>query len=417
MNVAMIITGSTICLILFTMRFEKIEWIDIGCLSYLSALSVIQSRTAAYMIVSLFISFFIYQLFNPFQDKKTKIKIRYLLIHYFLFGITTAGILLMFFHHFFIHALTYDIKTAYVAYSLGSSYWLKVIAPFKQLGIFFVIVWLLNIYVAINSKTIRPLILFFVTWILIAVCMISRIQYMGIQHMYLIMIPTISLLMIPLCFFQGQNFKFLSYTVAFLLIFSFIQSYTGLISGNLCITYHPPMRYDMNTIGKMIDDLNSLPSDKKIYILASSGEYNQNTFDKFYFPKENRAVKNLLNTNDVDLRDGFPLQFLDADYVVVMNPVQTHLLPQDQFVVTGLAKMFLEESPISNKYRKINTYYFYHDKYHPGAKPTTAYLYEKILPLNLEDINYLEKMYTDKYPNSPDLFENRFEQYKQTKFR
>ena len=163
-----------------------------------------------------------------------------------------------------------------------------------------------------------------------------------------------------------------------------------------------------------VSDLNNLPSDKKIFLLASSGEYNSTSLKKIYVPEKHDALPNLLNTVDVDLRDGFSTEFFDADFIVIFDPIQTHLLPESQTVVVKPAEIILNPSPIAEHFKLIREY-----KFTPGVgkyPEVIAKVFEKISAFEKSDIDFVENIFTELYPDKNDLFKNRFEKYKQDNF-
>ena len=85
-----------------------------------------------------------------------------------------------------------------------------------------------------------------------------------------------------------------------------------------------PVRHDIEDLKKFLNELNELTTrtNKRVYFLASSGEYNSAVLNGIYLPEKHNALQNLIGTRDIDLRDGFPIDFFDADYVVVTDPIQ-----------------------------------------------------------------------------------------------
>ena len=156
-------------------------------------------------------------------------------------------------------------------------------------------------------------------------------------------------------------------------------------------------------------------TDKKIYLLASSVLYNYTAIGKIFIPEKHNAMPNLLGTADIDLRDGFPTSFFDADYVIVTEPIQTHLLPKDQSVVVKLAELILNPLTSSTNFKQVKEYTFYPEA--EGISSLTFKVYEKISPFDKSDIDYVEKIFVELYPDNDDLFKNRFEKYKQEKFK
>ena len=96
-----------------------------------------------------------------------------------------------------------------------------------------------------------------------------------------------------------------------------------------------PVRHDIEDLKKFLNELNELTTrtDKRVYFLASSGEYNSAVLNDIYLP-----------------------------------------------------------STVKFK------------------------LYEKISPYEKADIDFVESFFVETYPNQPELFKNRFEEYKREHF-
>ena len=153
-------------------------------------------------------------------------------------------------------------------------------------------------------------------------------------------------------------------------------------------------------------------TEKKIYSLVDSGIYNCHTLKKLYMPENREAIPNLMDNFEIDLRDGFPIHFFYADYVIVSEPIQIHLLDKDQQIVVKLADLIDKYSPISWHFRKIKEYTF-----NAAGQPVKFKVYEKIAPFERSDIDFFEKTFVNLYPDHDNLFKDRFEQYKTTNFK
>ena len=127
-------------------------------------------------------------------------------------------------------------------------------------------------------------------------------------------------------------------------------------------------------------------------------------------PENHDALPNLFGTNDIDLRDGFPIKFFDADYVIVTEPIQTHLLPKDQAIIVKPAEWFKTFTTISRHFKFIKKYSFNAD-----GTPVTFKVYEKISSFEKADIDFAKKIFVELYPNHDELFKNRFEKYNRDK--
>ena len=176
-----------------------------------------------------------------------------------------------------------------------------------------------------------------------------------------------------------------------------------------------PVRHDIEDLKKFLNELNELTTrtDKRVYFLASSGEYNSAVLSCIYLPEKHNALQNLIGTKDIDLRDGFPIDFFDADYVVVTDPIQTHLRWQDQLTVVGLSEGVTHIQQLSRHFKQIKEYAFSYNE-----NSTVKFkLYEKISPYEKADIDFVESFFVETYPNQPELFKNRFEEYKREHFK
>ena len=136
---------------------------------------------------------------------------------------------------------------------------------------------------------------------------------------------------------------------------------------------------------------------------------------EYYLPDKDNAMPSLMNIAEVDLREGFPIHFFDADFVIVSDPLQIHLREQDQSVVVKLAEVMTNSTPISKHFKKIREYTFHPET--QGVSSVTFKVYEKISPFEKSNIDYVEKIFVELYPNQDELFKNRFEAYKQEHFK
>lgn len=117
--------------------------------------------------------------------------------------------------------------------------------------------------------------------------------------------------------------------------------------------HYPLVRHDTKTIENLMSYLNqNASSNSTIYVAASSLILNDDILkNSCYYLSFNLPVcQRVLQNSSVDLRDGFPQQFLRADYVVVGDPIQYHLRPQDQRVVGVLADEIINKNNIGNAF-------------------------------------------------------------------
>ena len=238
------------------------------------------------------------------------------------------------------------------------------------------------------------------------------------QHFYTIILP-LAIFIVMLISFVLSRKKIICAALVFVLAFNFCQAYSATfnVPSLFQFAYPMPVRHDIADLKKFVDYLNQLPkgTDKKIYILASGPFYNGHVLTKIYFPENENALPSLMNTADVDAKDGFAPHFFDADYILVTNPIQLHLQAEDQSIVVMPAKWLENPSPLSKHFKKIKEQSF--SLGGNGVASVTFELYEKISPLEKADIDFVEEFFAGKYPDKDDLFKNRFEYYKREHFK
>ena len=107
---------------------------------------------------------------------------------------------------------------------------------------------------------------------------------------------------------------------------------------------------------------------------------------------------------DVDLRDGFNTAFFDASYVVATNPVQTHLVDGTERIVETLNRLVQDpDGVIGAHYELLRTFAF--------ADGLEVYVYERVEPFSADDVAYVQGIFDEIYPEHPELFHDRFEEY------
>jgi hypothetical protein len=138
-----------------------------------------------------------------------------------------------------------------------------------------------------------------------------------------------------------------------------------------------------------------------IYILASSFSLNSSIAQEgcFLLQRPHRELsRKIASTNDVDKRDGFPVQFLTARYVVLTMPFAYHLPPQDQKVIGVLADQLVKGEGIGKSYERLK----YEFKLDDGS---SAFIYKKTQPLDPNDLKMLSDQFIEFYPNNREEFE------------
>lgn len=164
---------------------------------------------------------------------------------------------------------------------------------------------------------------------------------------------------------------------------------------------YPLVRNDMDALAHLLDRLDQLEStvEGDIYVLASSEVLNSSILHVAcqFDPKRWSLYKHILNSNDVDKRDGFPHQLLHARYLVVAKPIQYHLAAEDQRVIGVLASDVLDGRGIGASFERLP------DELELDNN-VTVYLFKKVRPLSNTDLDALSDEFGRYYPNHRDIF-------------
>lgn len=181
---------------------------------------------------------------------------------------------------------------------------------------------------------------------------------------------------------------FLNFTVAFIPSFSNNVSFFGTLFTS--DKHYPLVRNDLDVLQDILNTLRDITSQnhEPIYVLASSRIINDEIIQEaaLQFKMEDLS-RQILRSHHVDKRDGPPHHFLLAKYVIIADPVQYHLRPEDQRVIGMLATSILHQQQIGKHYRKLD-YDFGLEK---GIK---VYIYEMVTQPGdneLNALNFLKK--------------------------
>ncbi len=417
-NISILLPGTIILAMLLSLNRAELQSERLILIGVLCIFAVFQARTAAYMILGIFFGYTLYVTLTSFQERNFLFNFLMLCKKFLVIGFSALLIMSPLFFTFIRRSLSYDIGTAYSAYQLGLDFSERFFVHVGFLGLLLYAILLVGVFLSFRDKKLFACSTFFLTWIFVSVFLICRIQLMDRQHYYIMILPFAMLVATTAVVTFSKN-KYLGATLIFILTFNFFQSYLGNFGGKLSSVftagYTVPVRHDIDDLKVFVSDLNELTAsnEKKIYLLASSGLYNSATLQAVYLPERHGALQSLMGTADVDLRDGFPTRFFDADFIIVSEPIQTHLRPQDQSVVAALSEGIMHSPPLSRHFKKIKEYSFSPD----GISTVKFKLCEKISPYEKADIDFVENYFVELYPNQPELFKNRFEEYKREHFK
>ena len=168
----------------------------------------------------------------------------------------------------------------------------------------------------------------------------------------------------------------------------------------------PPVRHeDVEQRYQLVDWLDEhATSNDTVYFAVASGTLNSSIVDSVMMSRGFTTVPFGVESADVDSRDGFNTSFFDARYVVVSNPPSIHLAPEDEQVVTRISE------GIGNPRDCIGKHYRLCTSFDVGGNVVVE-VYERTSDYTVDDIGELMRHFDKAYPNSPELFHDRFVEY------
>jgi len=166
----------------------------------------------------------------------------------------------------------------------------------------------------------------------------------------------------------------------------------------------PALRTDIGEVRRLLAYLDDRTSHRPgwIYVLGCSGTLSEQTlaFANRSLGTSYSSPGLILQSANVDRRDGFPSMLLEATYVVVPDPVQINMRPEDQRVVVMPTESFLEGRDLARAYRRLPEVF----RLEVGVEVS---VFERFRPPEPEEIRELSDRLREAYPDRPDIFRPR----------
>ena len=351
-------------------------------------------------------------------------------------GAIGAGVIVIFFPGYFEMMLSSRYADAYDAYGRGS-YLVRFAQGIHYLGIASGILCAIGVVLELTQIRKRQFICFNAVHLVISLLLFLRIQSLTAHHAYILVLQFMVLIAGSLIYIGTIAVKSHKLNItrniaggfcALLVVSNFFLSLPDLSGINQKPKFFGTAAYRAKIMGQFGDIIEvrqilenvALAQNKSIYIIASSSFFNEDMIRKSYMPQN--APLNLLSVTHVDKSNGFNTDFFGADIVVVCDPVQYHLSKEGQRVITELSDIVTsEDSPLHAHYRVVDSVTLQGvdnggERQTDKERSAVCTIYERVEPFTKEDVEYVRDRFKAYYPDLPELFENRFDQYIQTHF-
>ena len=323
-------------------------------------------------------------------------------------GLFALAVIAVFFAPMAIRIMRTRYTEVYQAYDMQLSAKVMSLASiFGWINIFFAG---LGIILPLLTGHMRKYSCFCIISLIIAALTFFQVQAMGIHHIY-ILVPYVFVLVctgiIQLTWiFKNKNVKKFVYCLCFIAItsnffncyFPASRKFLSPASKLFSTAYNPHIRNDISVLNELADYLNLITdsTDKGIYLCSASGGLDYSIMESLRKPYEALPVRNLMKTCMYDLTDGFPVGFLDADFVVTIDSETSN-----QHVIKFLSDEVMNtDSPIGRHFQKM-------DKYFVLDRGVKVFIYSRESEFTREDREYMAEYFTNLYPGYKPIFADR----------
>ncbi|CAO96994.1 Conserved hypothetical protein [Erwinia tasmaniensis Et1/99] len=366
-------------------------------------------RWYVYTIVSLYLSLPVLNYFIYNNTKHSFGRVIITVKNFFAAGIVSVSLTLIFQGALIRRIIKTDYATMYSAYQSSLAYSIENL--YNHIGLYllpFFIIGLLSIFWR-KDRNGKLLVIFSTFNLIFSFLFFTRTQSPGVQHCLPFALWTLIIITFGLkVLLQLTINKVYQCSVFGIVLVSCVFiNYASLFSAN---QYQPfgqflpnkslPMHVDnFNNYVELVKTIETLTQGKdKVTILSSSSVLNDDMINTISYRK---LTGRIAYASQVDLRDGINVESLLSKYFVVADPVQTHLSPDGQRVITIPANEILSGVGIGSSFRKIGTGF----KLSSGV---TAYIYERTRPYTDKEIKNFLSLFFEHYPQWKEIYDKEF---------
>ena len=402
--------------IFFSKLIEERTYVALGGMGFLLTLLPLLRIWYAFWVVSFFIAAIIERIIFAFDKYRFDIK-KYLisLRSLFVMGSAAALLFLAVATPFARQILRTDYRDILSAYRIYDSVFLSAKLSYRYLGCFSFVLFLLGAILSLRDKKVRPFSFFLILQVIVTFIHFAQTQTPASHHYYLfiptLMIFTSFFIIRSLLFFMSLQVRIVWITICLgLALINFLYFFvpnTSRYFGKLEPLFsegrhYPLVRKDLRVLNEILNTMDLLikTPDESIYVLASSIIFNEDILRNADRARGNKLGNSILFTHHVDKRDGFPRRFLKAKYVLVAQPIQYHLRPEDQRVIGILADQIIHQKGIGSFYEKLPYQFTLDNK-------VEVYIFERQNSIEGDVLDELSNEFIRSYPDKRDLFKIR----------
>lgn len=364
-------------------------------------------RWYAFTIVTLYLTLPVLN-FLIYSKKGERVKnARNIILNFFLSGVLSVILAVLFQKNLIVRVLTTDYSVIYSAYQSQLS--TSIYNTAYGIGLYLFPIFIVGLIFSVfeKDKKAKIFVAFCLVNLLLSFYLFTRTQAPGVQHclpfsMWFLFVSIYGIYKILTAIKHSAVKTLLIVLICALsLLVNIISTVPAFKSYTKLAEIFPTRAYPLHIDNYknyvlFIQKLESLTknSKDKITVYSSSGVLN----DDMIKTMAHRGLDNSIEyTSQVDLRDGIRLEALESRYVVVVTPVQTHILASGQQVITIPANSLLKHENIGNAYTQIGNGFTL-------SKGATAYIYEKNRNFTPDEYFDFISLFSKSYPDWLDKY-------------
>ncbi len=400
---------ASIILLTIDYRFEKLEIKRLLFLAISVFCLIISRRWYSFWLVGYVCAYALYLIYYLIKTKDNKIRIN-IIKNASIFCILTIAFLVISLYPLISRIIKNDYSVSYAAWNIGG---LKkeIVLQFKKLGLLYICVMLVGVIYGLKNKNLRRLTLITIIQYVITLLAFIRIQNLGDHQSLILMMAYITLFVFGIFATEVKIFKkdFSKIglgIITFIILSNMFGAYTEKIFyGKILFqksSLKPIIREDYDTLREMADFILENCDEKNMaYINAATPLYCANTFQYYYLP--DRKLKNYIYYESaIDSVHGFPVGVLASKYIFISN-VRLEVTGAQLGHIIPYIKETIEDSELSYKFKAVKEFKM--------TDEVTFTAYERVVPVDIKEIEYYKEKFKEQSEFYPELFENRLNEY------
>lgn len=381
---------------------SKVDWKKAVLIGIALWAPFLLRRWYAYTIVSLYFSLPVLN-FVLFSRGNFSVKrFKNVFVNFFVSGLVTCFFAILFQAPLLNRIIHTDYSFVYSAYQSSMAVSLKNLLHFTG-GYLFPFAFLAVLGCGFKKFTYKQcLFIFFCLFNLVfSFFIFTRTQTPGVQHVipfsgWILFVAMFGVLLCLEEVKKAGKLIFLGVCIATfslcVLYYSLFNSHSDKMLVNIFPQKNLPLKVDNYSAYKdLVSKLESLTlnSGNKITVLSSNSVLND---DMLTTISSHKLDGKITYTSQVDLRDGINITALLSRYFVVTDPVQLHLHPSGQRVISIPAHSLLNDENIGKAFRRLNEPY-------KLSNTVNAWIYERTRPFSAKEVDDFFNAFYIYYPD------------------